>query len=396
MQSFDFQLRPRIVFGPGKVQSLGELAQQLGRRRALVVSDSGVVAAGHFATGVRALRSAGIEVESFHDFGENPTTSMVEAGAAVARQFQPDLLVGLGGGSSMDCCKGINFVYSCGGSMHDYHGLGKATADLLEMIAVPTTAGTGSEAQSFALISDAQTHVKMACGDPRAACRIALLDPELTLTQPPRITALTGIDALSHAIETFVTRKRNPISTTFSRRAFGLLATGFPQVLADPDDLAARGAMQLGACFAGLAIETSMLGAAHATANPLTAHFGITHGQAVGVMLPSVIRLNGQVHAEWYAELLREIPADASPAAAAPDAIAAAPERLARMVTDWLGMAQLASSLDDLAIPRDAYPQLASDAMRQWTGTFNPIALSEPIVRQLYADAAAGSSPSTS
>ena len=141
---------------------------------------------------------------------ENPSTDDIAAGVEVARQFQPDLLVGLGGGSSMDCAKGINFLYTNGGQMKDYWGVGKAQQPMLPMIAVPTTAGTGSEAQSFALISDAQTHVKMACGDKKAACRVAILDPRLTLTQPPRVTALTGIDALAHALETLVTNKWTP------------------------------------------------------------------------------------------------------------------------------------------------------------------------------------------
>ena len=194
----------------------------------------------------------------------------------------------------MDCCKGINFVYSCGGTIHDYHGVGKATCDMLPMIAIPTTAGTGSEAQSFALISDAKTHTKMACGDPRAACRIAILDPELTLTQPTNVSALTGIDAISHAVETYVTKRRNVISTTYSRRSFGMLARGFSRVLEQPDDLEARSCMQLGAFLAGMAIETSMLGAAHACANPLTAKYQITHGLAVSLMLPHVIELNSK------------------------------------------------------------------------------------------------------
>lgn len=345
----------------------------------MVVSDAGVVQAGHFAAAVRVLEGAGIEVHAFHDLAENPTTAMVEAGVAVARQCQPDVLVGLGGGSSMDCCKGINFVYCCGGRMQDYHGVGKATADLLPMIAVPTTAGTGSEAQSFALISDADTHVKMACGDPRAACRVALLDPELTVTQPPRVTALTGIDALSHAIETYVTRRRNPLSLTFSRRAFGLLVRSFPEVLDRPDDLEARGAMQLGACFAGLAIETSMLGAAHATANPLTARYEVVHGQAVGVMLPPVIRMNGREHPEWYAELMAEI----EPIADA----AEAPQRLAERVIQCLRHASLATSLEELRVPPESIPQLATDAAAQWTGTFNPVPLTESLIGDLYRDA---------
>ena len=336
--------------------------------------------AGHFATGVALLRKQGLHVESFHDFGENPTSAMVDAGVSKASEVKPDLLIGLGGGSSMDCCKGINFVYSGGGTIHDYHGVGKATADMLPMIAVPTTSGTGSEAQSFALISDAETHVKMACGDPKAACKIAILDPELTLTQPRAVTALTGIDAISHAIETYVTNRRNPMSVTYSRRSFGLLAEGFSAVLADPDDVEARSKMQLGACFAGMAIETSMLGAAHATANPLTARHDITHGQAVGLMLPAVIRLNGERHADWYAELLREV----DPTVTEADA----PERLASMVTRWLEEAGLATSLNALSIPSTGIESFVEEALKQWTGTFNPVPLDRDNAERLYRSVA--------
>ena len=185
MLPFDIHNRTRFVFGAGTIRQLGELASQFQPKCVLVVTDAGLVDAGHFEAGVTSLRESGLRVESFHDFGENPTSAMVDAGVRKAAEVKPDLLIGLGGGSSMDCCKGINFVYSCGGTIHDYHGVGKATTDLLPMIAVPTTSGTGSEAQSFALISDAETHTKMPCGDKRAACRIAILDPELTVTQPP-------------------------------------------------------------------------------------------------------------------------------------------------------------------------------------------------------------------
>ena len=247
---------------------------------------------------------------------------------------------------------------------------------MLPMIAIPTTAGTGSEAQSFALISDAETHTKMACGDKRAACRIAILDPELTLTQPAEVTALTGVDAISHAIETYVTKRRNAVSTTYSRSAFGMLAKGFPQVLRSPDDLQARSQMQLGATLAGMAIETSMLGAAHATANPLTARHDITHGQAVGLMLPAVIRMNGSQHADWYAELVREV----DPTVDTQDA----PERLADMVTQWVSSAGLATSLGELSIPESKIESFIDDALQQWTGTFNPVPLDFDRTRQLY------------
>jgi alcohol dehydrogenase len=376
MQPFDIHNRTRFIFGEGTISRLGELTAMFRPRCVLVISDRGIMDAGHDAAALNSLREAGLKVASFHDFSENPTSAMVEAGVRRAAEVQPDLLVGLGGGSSMDCCKGINFVYSCGGTIHDYQGVGKATCDLLPMIAIPTTAGTGSEAQSFALISDAETHTKMPCGDPRAAFRIAILDPKLTVTQPTRVTALTGIDAISHAIETYVTKRRNAISTTYSRRAFGMLAQGFSRVLSNPLDLEARSLMQLGACFAGMAIETSMLGAAHATANPLTARHDITHGQAVGLMLPAVIRMNGSMHADWYAELLREVEPSIS--------TAEAPERLAEMVTHWLREAGLATTFGELSIPTSGIDTFVEDALKQWTGTFNPIPLDADKTRGLY------------
>jgi alcohol dehydrogenase len=367
MTPFDYYPRTRIVFGPGKVESLGELAGELGARRALVVSDPGIVAAGHAQRGVDALVRAKIETHIFSDVNENPTTDNVEAGLALARRYDPEVIVGLGGGSSMDCAKGINFLYTNGGRMHDYWGVGKATRPMLPMIAVPTTAGTGSETQSFALISDSQTHVKMACGDKKASFRVALLDPELTLTQPPRVTALTGIDALSHALETYVTRRRNPASVAFSLESWRLLSKNFGRVLSDPDDLEVRSRMQLGACFAGLAIENSMLGAAHALANPLTTHYDVPHGEAVALMLPHVIRFNGPQCGRWYHDLL-ELCAG-TPDAPDPETGA---DGLAGFVSRLAAQAGLASRLSERGVVEDKLPELAADAAKQWTGAFNP------------------------
>ncbi|HEV3341993.1 MAG TPA: iron-containing alcohol dehydrogenase [Pirellulales bacterium] len=366
MIPFDFQLRTRIVFGPGRVDSLGEFACELGARRALVVSDPGIVAAGHTSRGVSSLDRAGIETHLFDGVTENPTDRNVEAGVAMAKKSRPELIVGLGGGSSMDCAKGINFVYSCGGRIQDYWGTGKATRPLLPLIAVPTTAGTGSEAQSFALISDSQTHVKMACGDKKASCRVALLDPTLTVTQPAGVTALTGIDAVAHAVETYVTNRRNAVSLAFSREAWQLLAENFSKVLAEPTDLDARGGMQLGACFAGLAIENSMLGATHALANPLTAFYGIAHGQAVGMMLPHVIRFNGVEFDGWYRDLLEYVPSSNG------DARDGASQALADVVGNFARLAGLPERLSQCGVERERLPVLAADAAKQWTGTFNP------------------------
>lgn len=379
MTPFDFQPRTRIVFGPNRVDSLGELAGELGVRRALVISDPGIIAAGHTQRGIDALQKAGIKTHLFDGVSENPTTDNVEAGVALARRYDPELLVGLGGGSSMDCAKGINFVYTGGGRMQDYWGVGKAVREMLPMIAIPTTAGTGSEAQSFALISDAKTHVKMACGDKKASCRIAILDPTLTVSQPPRVTALTGIDAIAHALETYVTNKRNPASLAFSREAWQLLAENFGRVLSHPTDLDARGGMLLGACLAGLAIENSMLGATHALANPLTAHYGIVHGQAIGLMLPHVIRFNGVEFDGWYRELLEYVPG-INGQASQPHAAEALAEVVARLGHE----AELPSRLSECGIDQQKLPELAADAAKQWTATFNPRKVGPEELLSLY------------
>jgi alcohol dehydrogenase len=382
MLRFDFHSPTRIVFGLGKLDALGALARELGAKRVLVVSDPGIVAAGHAPRGAKSLEDAGLNVALFDGVAENPTTAHVETGVAFAKQFRPDLIVGLGGGSSMDCAKGINFLYSCGGRMQDYWGEGKATGPLLPMIAVPTTAGTGSETQSYALISDAQTHVKMACGDKRAAFRVAILDPELTVTQPPRVTALTGIDAISHAIETYVTKRRHAMSLPFSREAWRHLAANYRRVLAEPRELTARAEMQLGACLAGLAIENSMLGAAHALANPLTARFGLAHGEAIALMLPHVIRHNGAHVNDWYDELLQCFDPTLGPGSTS-----SAAERLADWVAEVSRQAGLAAKLQECGVSREALPLLATAATKQWTGTFNPVELTESDFERLYESA---------
>ena len=374
--SFTFSATTRLVVGPGSIRQLGERAHDLGATRALVTSDPGVVACGHTAAGIDSLREAGLATEVFSAFTENPSAAEVAAGTAAARAFGPDLLVGLGGGSSMDCAKGINFLLSCGGQMRDYKGRGTATGPMLPSIAVPTTAGTGSETQSFALITDDETGMKMACGDPRAAFRVAILDVQLTLTQPPLLAALTGIDAASHAVESHVSTAATPASRVFSRDAWRLLARNLPRLFADGGSIEARSAVQFAAALAGLAIEHSMLGAAHALANPLTAAHGVVHGQAVGVMLPHVVRFNGPACGSVYADLLNDVglvaPADA------------AGGMLADWLTGLLSQARLKASLAACGIGSPDIAALAAEAAKQWTAGFNPRPITAADLAALY------------
>jgi alcohol dehydrogenase len=377
MTLLDLNCSTLILHESGVLDQIGVYASSWNCCRALIVSDLGIVATGHPQRAIQYLQQAGIQIQLFTDVHENPTTDDVQRGVEIAKQFQPDLLIGLGGGSSMDCAKGINFLYCGGGQMQDYWGIGKATEQMLPMIAIPTTAGTGSETQSFALISDAKTHTKMACGDKKATCKLAILDPELTLTQPAHVTALTGIDALAHAVETYVTTKRTEISIDYSRRAWELLSVNFIKVIDDSNDLEARSAMQLGACLAGLAIENSMLGAAHALANPLTAHFDVVHGQAVASMLPHVIRFNAQSMESQYSQL-----ASATNAVPGNDS-----EALATFITEIMQHSGLATRLEPQGVNADQLPMLAADAAKQWTARFNPRTVEVEDLLTLYQQA---------
>jgi alcohol dehydrogenase len=286
----------------------------------------------------------------------------------MAQAAKVDLIVGLGGGSSLDTAKGTNFLLTNGGQMQDYWGVGKATQPMLPLVAIPTTAGTGSEMQCAALIADAATHQKMACLDEKVLARIAILDPQLTRSQPAQVTACTGIDAIAHAVETAVTTKRTRASEEFSRTAFALCTSALPRVLADPGDLQARGDMQLGAALAGAAIERSMLGAAHAAANPLTARFGIVHGFAVGLMLPSVIRFNSAESA----------------AHAAYRALGLSVEDLVERVDLLLRLTGAPKSLRGFGVTAADVAGLAVMAKKQWTAGFNPRPISEADFAALY------------
>ena len=321
----------RVLQGFGAISHLGETARELGFTRSLLVSD------------VPMYADRAPHTVLFSDFGVNPDSTAAERGRDLAREAKIDSIIAIGGGSSLDTGKAINFLLTNGGRMADYRGYGKARRPMLPMIGIPTTAGTGSEAQSYAVISDSETKVKMACGDPKASFAITILDPELTRTVPDRVRATSGFDAIAHAVETLVTKRRSKLSLSYTREAWKLLPNAFMKT----DDGSLED-MQVGAYLAGLAIENSMLGAAHACANPLTKNYGIVHGVALAVLLPVVVEWNG---CPEYAELHPDLAGF-----------------LRRLASD----AGLPATLSELGVPKDDLARLSEEASEQWTGRFNP------------------------
>lgn len=361
---------PKVVAGAGSIEALPELVRSLGAHSILLVTDPGLIAAGWVERARRLLEGHSLVVEVFGTVGPNPGDRELAAGIEVARATGPEALVALGGGSVLDAAKGIALLLAGGGRVSDYRGYGRARGTLLPMIAIPATAGTGSEAQSYAVLTDGDSGAKMACGDRQLMFRTVILDPEVTSSAPLDAVAAATLDALAHAVESHVSKRANPLSRLASREAFRLLDRGAEAAIAGSTDTTTRAELQLGAFLAGRAIELSMLGAAHACANPLTRQFGVLHGIAVGTMLPRVVRLNANAARALYHEL-----------------DAAGPESLATRLELLLAAAGFPGSLREHGIDDQALPALAADAATQWTGAFNPVPLDASGFEALYREA---------
>ncbi|MDA7681267.1 iron-containing alcohol dehydrogenase [Verrucomicrobiales bacterium] len=359
----------KVIFGPNCVRFVGNKAKEFNATKALIVTDSGILNAGHLDVVLESMNDSQVDCIVYSEVTENPSSYDVNNCATFAKSHSVDLILGLGGGSSLDTAKGANFIITNGGEMKDYRGIDKASNDMLPFFAIPTTAGTGSECQSFAIISDTETHEKMACGDKRAAARIAFLDPLLTTTQPFKITAQTGIDAISHSIESLVTKTKTDVSEKYSRLSFHLINRSFENVIKDPENINARSDMLLGAAYAGTAIECSMLGAAHAAANPMTAKFSIPHGVAVGIMLPHIIKYNSLDNevADVYDSLIGQC--------------------LSERVVELLNIAKIKVRLGEYGITNNDLLSLSEAAATQWTGNFNPRRVSVDDFLELYKSA---------
>ena len=353
------------IEGAGTLARAGDAARSLGFRKTLLVVDPGLHSSGIPQRAQELLEAAGLTLHIFDQFGPNPDSDTIERGRAFAAPLGIDSIVALGGGSALDSAKGINFLLTNGGRMEDYRGYGKATIPLLPSMGIPTTAGTGSEAQTYCVIADAATHMKMACGDPSAAFRAVILDPDLTKTVPKAVRAAAGIDAAAHVIETWVSTKATESSRELTLLAWQRIGHALLQSIESADDSGVRSAMMMGAHYAGAAIEASMLGAAHACSNPLTARYGTAHGVALGVLVPHVVRWNAEADEAQYEGL-------------------GGSAALAGWIEEAARSAGFPSTLRELGAKKEDIPDLAAMAATQWTGTFNPRALGVDGAEEIY------------
>lgn len=361
MQAFKFETVARVVFGEGAINTLGEIATRSLGDRVMLVTDSGLLAAGVVDAALDSLKDAGIEVLVFSDVVADPPEHVIEAAATAGRAFGADAVVGLGGGSSLDVAKLAALLIPDREKLADIYGIGNATGPRLPLLLVPTTAGTGSEVTPISIITTGGSE-KKGVVSPVILPDIALLDPVLTYGLPAHVTAATGIDAMVHAIEAFASASpnNNPVSRALACEALRLLGGAIERAVSDGADRAARADMLLGAMLAGQAFANSPVAAVHALAYPLGGHFHVPHGLSNALMLPHVLRFNAETANAAYADIAP---------VAFPELVELGSQARAHAFAEKLGALSvrcgLQQRLRDVGVPKDFLPTLAEDAMKQ-------------------------------
>jgi len=296
-------LAPETVFGAGAALLAGRYAQNLGARKALLVTDPGVSAQPWFVEILDSIAEAGLGVEVFTQVHPNPRDSEVMRGAEVYHATGCDAIVAVGGGSPMDCAKGIGIVCTNDRNVLEFEGVDNVERPGPPLICVPTTAGSSADVSQFAIINDTARKVKIAIVSKAMVPDVALIDPLLTLSMPPELTANTGVDALTHAIEAYVSNAHGPTTDLFALEAIRRVAKHLPRVMTHPDDTEARAGMMLGSMYAGLAFSNAILGAVHAMAHSLGGLMDLPHGQCNAMLLDHVIAYNFDAAPERYADI---------------------------------------------------------------------------------------------
>ena len=378
---FEFQLRPRVLFKTGLVDELANEIARLECKRAIIVADDGVVKTGMLDR-VHAGLTDGVEIAGdFCDIPANSSVDCVERGSAFAKEVNADLIVAVGGGSPIDTAKCMRILLTEGGKLHDYEGYNLLDRPLVPMITIPTTAGTGSEVTPFAVIRDEAAEVKLTFSSPFLAPELAILDPSMTKTLPPHLTAATGMDALTHSIESFVSTEANPISDSLGLQAIDLISNNLRAATHSGDDMEARGQMLVAACIAGMAFSSGFLGIVHAMAHAIGGSYPVHHGTANSILLPHAMRFNSEVAPNRLVRIARAMGVNAggrSEEYVIEDGIAA--------VTALADDCNMPMRLRDVQVPREALPALAEVALIDGAIFTNPrTATVEDIVTLLEA-----------
>ena len=378
---YNVSIGVRAQVGIGSLNDIGKTAKQYGMKNPMIVCDPMMVSMGYAGKIKDILSETGLDAVVFDKCVENPKATDVIEGAEIFNAQGCDGLVAVGGGSPMDQAKGIRVISKYGGTPQEFNVAGGARAfeikpDIPPMIAVPTTSGTGSEVTKAAVITDPDRDVKFFLASPFLAPTAVVLDPELTKSMPPKVTAATGMDALVHALEAYVTARANPISDSFARTAFMLIGKSLKKAVDTGDDLDARTDMSMASMVAGLAFDIAGLGAVHALAHPLGGRHHIPHGLANSIMMPHVLRYNAKAAEARYIEALKFMGKEVKNA-----------EEAAVAITQFAADLGLSTKLSEIGIKEENLDQLSKDAVADVNHYSNPVPCTQEAMLEMYKQA---------
>lgn len=366
MNSFTFKIPQNILFGMGSLAQLPDLLAESGSNHVFLISDGGLAKLGVVEKIESIIRSANITCTTYLGVLPNPTVSIVDEAAALYKQCGATSIVALGGGSSMDVAKAVGVLVNYGGSITQYEGNFKVPGPIVPMIAIPTTAGTGSEVTASAVITDESRNYKLSVFSYELLPRYALLDPALIMTAPASIAASCGVDALIHAMEAYISTKATPFSDAMAEKAMELIGSSLRRFVANRQDEEAACAMMLGCNFAGIAFAWARLGNVHAMSHPVSGYFHVAHGVANSILLPTVLEYNALADHGRYQKMYNYIHQGT------PCTEKFQPSMLVEEIRRLNAELGIPARLSNVGVTADKIPAMAEDAMKSGNIPANP------------------------
>ncbi len=381
MKEFSFSIPQEIIVGKGSLARLPEVVEKLGGKHGFIISGPHLNKMGIVASCSKSLEKAGVKVDAYTETEGNPSVETVEKAAAAFCKSGADFIIALGGGSPMDVAKAVGVVARYGGSITEYEGGGRVPGDIIPVIAIPTTAGTGSEVTAFSVITDHSRNYKLTVFSYKLIPAYAILDPELLTTAPVSVAAACGIDAMVHALEAYISKDASPFSDAMAEKALELIGKNIRRYVADRTDIEAAEAMITGSLFAGIAFSWARLGDVHAMSHPVSAYFDVPHGVANAILLPTIVEYNALADHGKYFKLFNYI--SLTPVSEAEFE----PFMLVDLLKELNEQLGIPGSLGEVGVTADKFDTMADDAMKSGNIAVNPRSTTKKDVLSLYEKA---------
>jgi alcohol dehydrogenase len=381
MNEFTFSVPQNIVVGKGSLKMLPQISEELNGTHAFIISGPHLNKMGVVDSCAEILRADGILVSTFTETEGNPSVETVEAAVAAYKESGADYIIALGGGSPMDVAKAVGVVAKYGGSITEYEGGGKVPGDIIPLIAIPTTAGTGSEVTAFSVITDHSRNYKLTVFSYKLIPAYAILDAELLTTAPASVAAACGVDAMVHAIEAYISKAASPFSDAMAEKALELIGKNIRLYVADRSNLEAAEHMLVGSLFAGIAFSWARLGDVHAMSHPVSAYYNVAHGVANAILLPTVMEYNSLADQGKYLNIynyISETPEDAAHFV---------PDMLVKKIRQLNAQLMIPESLGAVGVTEEHLEDMADDAMKSGNIAVNPRKTEKKDIVELYRSA---------